>query len=40
LVITTPFNKINEAVLNERKKEAKVIFYGAKDDYLQIVKKS
>jgi len=38
LVIKTPFNKINEAVLNEIKKEAKVIVYEAKDDYLQIVK--
>jgi len=38
LVIKTPFNKINEAVLNEIKKEAKVIFYEAKDDYLQIIK--
>ena len=38
LVIKTPFNKINEAVLNEIKKEAKVIIYEAKDDYLQIVK--
>jgi tRNA U34 2-thiouridine synthase MnmA/TrmU len=38
LVIKTPFNKINEAVLNEIKKEAKVIVYEATDDYLQIVK--
>jgi Iap family predicted aminopeptidase len=38
LVIKTPFNKINEAVLNEIKKEAKVIVYEAKDDRLQIVK--
>ncbi|MCC5994533.1 MAG: tRNA 4-thiouridine(8) synthase ThiI [Candidatus Aenigmarchaeota archaeon] len=38
LVIKTPFNKINEAVLNEIKKEAKVIIYEVKDDYLQIVK--
>jgi tRNA U34 2-thiouridine synthase MnmA/TrmU len=38
LVIKTPFNKINEAVLNEIKKEAKVIVYEAKDDYLQVVK--
>jgi len=38
LVIKTPFNKINERVLNEVKKEAKVIVYEAGGDYLQIIK--
>ncbi len=38
LIIKTPFNKINEEVLNEIKKEAKVIVYEAGEDYLQIVK--
>jgi len=38
LVIKTSFNKINEEVLNEVKKEAKVIVYEAGEDYLQIVK--
>jgi tRNA U34 2-thiouridine synthase MnmA/TrmU len=38
LFVKTPFNKINENVLNEIKKEAKVIVYESGEDYLQIVK--
>lgn len=38
LIVKTPFNKINEKVLDEIKKEAKVIIYEAGEDYLQIVK--
>jgi len=38
LIVRTPFNKINEEVLSEIKKEAKVIVHEAGEDYLQIVK--
>jgi tRNA U34 2-thiouridine synthase MnmA/TrmU len=38
LFVKTPFNKINENVLNEIKKETKVIVYESGEDYLQIVK--
>jgi tRNA U34 2-thiouridine synthase MnmA/TrmU len=38
LVIKTPFNKINEEILKEIKKESKVIIHEAKEDYLEIIK--
>ena len=38
MIVKTTFNNINEKVLNEVKKEAKVIVYEAGEDYLQIVK--
>jgi len=38
LVIKTPFNKINEEILKEIEKEAKVIVHEAKEDYLEIIK--
>jgi tRNA U34 2-thiouridine synthase MnmA/TrmU len=38
LVIKTPFNKINEEILKEIEKEAKVIIHEAKEDYLEIIK--
>ena len=38
LIVKTTFNNINEKVLKEVKKEAKVIIYEAEEDYLQIIK--
>ena len=39
MVIKTPFVSLDERVLEEVRKQAKVVIYETKEDYLELVKK-